>query len=79
MVVGCVPPGPLKIVEISVFFRKLFEWASGGHLDAKMIPQGIQGAEKGSEKATLGCLLADFWLQSCNIGTLLEHCYLLHF
>ena len=55
-----LPLGGPKIIEISMFFRKLFEWASGGHLDAKMTPQGIQGTEKDSEKTTLGCLLADF-------------------
>ena len=46
----------LKIIEISMFFRKLFEWASEGHLDAKMTKQETREAEK----ITLGCLWADF-------------------
>ena len=76
---GCAPGGTLKITEISIFFRKLFEWSPGGRRDVKVISRTPQGTEKGSRMVTFEALWNHFWSQNCNIGTLLEHCYLQHF
>ena len=72
-------PGGPQNHRNCVFFRKLFEWSLGGRRDAKVVSRTPQGTEKGSTMVTFGALWNHFWFQNCNIGTLLEHCYLQHF
>ena len=78
-VVACTPPGDPKNHRNSMFFRKLFEWSLGGRRGTKVSSRTPQGTEKGSRMVTFWALWDHFWPQNCNIGTLLEHCYLLHF
>ena len=72
-------PGDSKNHRNFNFFRKVFEWSLGGRRDAKVVSRTPQGTEKGSRMVTFGALWNHFWSQNCNIGTLLEHCYLQHF
>ena len=76
---GCASLGALKIVEILIFVRKLFEWSLGGRRGTKVSSRTPQGPEKGSRMVTFWALWDHFWPQNCNIGTSLEHRYLQHF
>ena len=73
------PRGDPKNHRNSIIFRKLFQWSLGGHRIAKVSSRTPQGTEKGSRRVTFGALWNHFWPQNCDIGTLLEHCYLHHF
>ena len=79
VVIAPSPLGDPKNHRNYMFFRKLFERSLGGRRVTKVSSRTPQGTGKGSRMVTFGALWDHFWLQNCNIGTLLEHCYLQHF
>jgi len=79
VVLGPLPLGGPKNHRNLRFFRKLFQWSLGGRRVAKVSSRIPQGTEKRSRRVTFGDLWDHFCSQNCNIGTLLEHCYLQHF